>query len=116
MAADRVVGSDELSTLRATVGEAQVMEEGGYTYVHLPFLTFLSGNEEVTSEAVIVPQQVPSLGGYTTRLLLKQPTRTPVNWAVVTVLGQSWHTWSWNSVPSSMPLIEILGNHLKALR
>lgn len=116
MAADRVVSSVELATLRAAVGEAQVIEEGGYTHVYLPSLTFFSAGDELTSEAIIVPQLVPSLGGYTTRLLLKQPTRKPLNWTVVTVLGQSWHTWSWNTVPGTLPLIEILGNHLKALR
>lgn len=64
---------------------------------------------------VLVPQKVASLGGYDSRLLLETATAKNVNWTVVSALGSAWHTWSWNLISGDLPLVEILGNHLKAL-
>ena len=97
-------------------GAPQVMYEGGYTYVALPGLRFMAQGEAVEMTALLVPQQVPALGGYTTRLLLERSAGKPgVNWTTVQVLGRVWHTWSWNNIPSSWPWPEILAAHLKVL-
>lgn len=97
-------------------GEPQAIEEGGVTYVVLPGLRFTSGGETVEINALLVPQQVASLGGYTTRLLLEtRPPKALPNWSVVHALGSPWHTWSWNGIPSHWPWREILATHLKAL-
>jgi hypothetical protein len=70
----------------------------------------------VETNALLVPQSVPALGGYTTRLLLESRVPKPMpNWGVVTALGRPWHTWSWNNVPANWPWAEILASHLKAL-
>jgi hypothetical protein len=91
------------------------LHEGENTFVHLPGLRFQSQGAEIEVEGLLVPQSVPSLGGYTTRLLLAQPAPKPLGWSTVVVLGRSWYTWSWNNVPAEWPWPQILAAHLKAL-
>ena len=56
-------------------------------------------------------------GGYTTRLFLSERlTQRGQNWSVHNILGREWHTWSWNDVPPTLPLMQILLAHLGALR
>jgi hypothetical protein len=100
---------------KAAFPDAHVTTEGGHDFVIVPSLRFDSNGQEYEMLTVIVPEQVSQLGGYTTRLLLERATTKPVNWTTVPILGRSWSTWSWNNVPSNIPLLEILGNHLSAL-
>ncbi|TAJ73711.1 MAG: hypothetical protein EPO51_04330 [Phenylobacterium sp.] len=108
---------DRLAPLQTLCrGEPSVRTESGVTYVVLPGLRFTSAGAEQEINGVLVPQQVPELGGYTTRLLLEsKPPKPELNWTMVSVLGRQWNTWSWNNIPGSWPWVEILAAHLKAL-
>lgn len=116
MSEDSAAGSDELAALRSICPDLRVIEEGGARYIFLPGLAFFSAGGEFSMDAILVPQLVAALGGYTTRLLLKKRTPKALSWTTVTALGGAWETWSWNDVPADAPLIEILANHLKALQ
>jgi hypothetical protein len=96
-------------------GVPQVIHEGDFLFVRLPGLRFQSQGCEFETEGLLVPQTVPSLGGYTTRLLLEHAVPKPLSWSTVVALGRSWHTWSWNNVPPEWPWPQILAAHLKAL-
>jgi hypothetical protein len=111
----RAVSSEELAALQAACPGASVLSEGNNIFVHLPRLRISSGGQTYETDALLLPHQAPEYGGYTTRLFLSSPTPKPVGWTTVTALGRTWSTWSWNNVPATDPLIEILGNHVKAL-
>jgi len=100
--------------LRAACPAARILSEGGITYISLPDLRFQSGNQTIAREALLCPQQH---GGYMTRLFFHQPVPGKGNnWTLHQILGRTWHTWSWNNVEASLPVADILANHLRALR
>lgn len=106
----------QLVALRGLCQSARLVSEQDALYVHLSDLKFLCNEQEHTCDALLSPYEVAALAGYTSRLLFKEmPPKGGLNWTVVTALGQQWHTWSWQGIPSEWPLIEILSNHLKAL-
>jgi hypothetical protein len=113
---DESMEAQELADLVSMCsGAPVVLREGGFRFVRLPGLRFTSRGIVHEMEALLVPQTVPTLGGYTSRLLLERRTPAQLNWATVTALGRPWETWSWNNVPSNWPWREILASHLKAL-
>ncbi|HTK31246.1 MAG TPA: hypothetical protein VL332_04735 [Candidatus Saccharimonadaceae bacterium] len=104
---------DELQELRAVCPGAVEMSEAGVRYISLPRLN-VPGVGEL--DGLLRPQQAAS-DGYVTRLYLSAPVPGKgQNWGTQHILGRTWHTWSWNNVPSSYRLSQILANHLRALR
>lgn len=101
-----------MEELMAVCPGAREHVEAGIKYIHLPALK-LPGNLGVM-EALLCPQQH---GGYTTRLFLTSAIPSKgANWTSHTILGRTWYTWSWNNVPANMRPVEILLEHLRALR
>ena len=91
------------------------MHEGGVTYVHLPKLRLPPSCGSKDVEGLLRPGPGPD--GYTTRLFLSEPCPGKgQNWTVHQILAKTWHTYSYNNVPSDLPLIEIFSNHFKVLR
>ncbi len=92
------------------------MTEGGKEYILLPNLKFTSDGAEVVLDALLRPGEH---SGYPTRLFLARafPSKGQgAGWSVHTILGRTWHSWSWNGVPSDLPLPQILLGHLWVLR
>lgn len=105
---------DGRSALEAAYPDARLLTEAGITYVYIPKLKFETGGSTMEMEALLCPQQH---GGYTTRLFLShQVPGRGGNWSTFGILGKQWHTWSWNNVSANRPWLEILANHLCALR
>jgi len=103
---------DQLEELRRLCPGAQELPQGGTEYIFLPALKHPCAPG--TLDALLCPQQH---SGYPTRLFLSAPiTGKGANWSTHTILGRTWHTWSWNHVSSDQRLAEILAQHLRALR
>jgi hypothetical protein len=104
----------QLETLRHLSTTATVMSEAGIKYVYLPGLKVTVAGVVRELDALLCPMQH---GGYTTRLFLSAPIpERGKNWTAFTILGRTWHACSWNNVPASLPLLQILRAHLEAMR
>ena len=104
---------DELVELQAICPGASEMTEAGMKYHFLPKLN-VPGVGEL--DGLLRAQQASS-DGYTTRLLLSKPVPGKgQNWTEHRILDRTWHTCSYNNVPATDRLAQILANHLRALR
>ena len=109
-----MIQENQMSPLISLCPEAVVMADSGINYIYLPKLKVMSANISHTTDALLCPVKH---GGYTTRLFLS--TRIPGrgnNWSVHTILGRTWHTWSWNNVPDTLTPTQILSAHMRALQ
>lgn len=106
--------TQQFEDLQAIVPGAIVMRDGAIDYVFLPGFKMQVAGTERMLDCLLCPVQH---GGYTTRLFLSERlTQRGQNWSVHNILGREWHTWSWNDVPPTLPLMQILLAHLGALR
>jgi hypothetical protein len=105
--------TDEMDDLKRMCPGVQEMIESGVEYIFLPELKHPCAPG--TLDALLCPQQHSS-GSYPTRLFLSVPIGKWPNWSTHTILSRTWHTWSWNNVPASQRLAEILAQHLGAFR
>jgi len=104
---------DEMEELRAICPGAEEIKEVGTRYVFLPGLDVPGAGR---MDCLLRPQQAAG-DGYVTRLYLSAPVPGKgQNWTQHQILDRTWHTWSWNHVPASDRLSQILANHLRALR
>lgn len=111
----------QLSLLQAIYPDARQVEESSQSMVLLPTLKVALGSEFRAMKGLLHPGPH---SGYTTRLFLSETLQaerpvigsSPANWTTHILLGHAWHTWSWNQVPASLPLVQILIAHLDALR
>jgi hypothetical protein len=105
---------DPLAELTLFCLGARLFTEAGHRYVDLPGLSFTSDGQQVVRDALL---GIDAHGGYLTRLFLSAPVPNKGgNWSTHVVLGRTWHTWSWNHVPATLRLAQILAEHLRALR
>jgi hypothetical protein len=105
----------QLALLRELCPAAEVWREGGQPAVFMPGVQFKVGNARHTRDLLLWPQ---AREGYETRLFLSETVTASVakNWNVFNMFDRSWYACSWKGVPSSLPWIEILANHLSAFR
>lgn len=105
---------EELAEILQVCPSAKEMAEGGHRYIHFPALRMPPGRDPTEQEALLC---LTSRDGYATRLFLaKVVSGTRFSWTSFNILDRQWHTWSWKDVPPSLRPIEILAQHLKALR
>lgn len=111
-----MIASDEqLAELHVVCPGAEVLQEGGVTYIYLPVLKVPAGCAPQVVEGLLRPGQGPD--GYTSRLFFSaQFPGKGQNWTDHRILDKTWYTFSYNGVPSELRLIEILANHLQALQ
>jgi hypothetical protein len=103
-----------METLRALCEKPAAMTEGGTRYIYLPQLKFVAAGIQRESDALLCPGPH---NGYTTRLFLSAPIpERGANWSQWQIFGRTWHTWSWQNVPANLPMIQMLLEHLRALR
>lgn len=105
---------EHLNEVQLACAGASMMDESGREYIHLPALKLPEGCRPDQVDGLLCLSQH---SGYLTRLFLAQviPGRG-ANWTAHVILGRTWHTWSWNHVPSSLRPMEILAEHLRGLR
>lgn len=103
---------DAMRELKQICPGAQVMAEGGITYIFLPGLKHPCAPGIL--DGLLCPQQH---GGYTTRLFLSAAVPGKGNnWSAHAILSRTWYTWSWNNVTANQRPVEILAQHMRALR
>lgn len=106
--------AEQLEALKDLCEAAHVMREGAQEIVYLAKLKIRVGDARFVVDAILWPGPH---AGYTTRLFLSQPFPAKArNWTVHQVLGRPWHSWSWQGVPASLPLPQMLLCHLDALK
>lgn len=103
---------DELAEIQELYPGAKEMFEGGARYIHIPSLKLPDGS---VVEALLQPQ--PGNGGYVTRLYLPAPVpEKGANWTPFRALEKQWYSWSWQGVPETDRMAQILAQHLAALQ
>jgi len=109
-----VIQENQMSPLISLCPEAVVMADAGTNYIYLPKLKIRSAQTVLRIDALLCPVKH---GGYMTRLFLSEkiPGRGN-NWSTHSILGRTWHTWSWNNVPESLSPTQILSAHMRALQ
>ena len=109
-----MVDASQIQELKSFYPGATVIPDGGIDYIHIPRLRLPKGNTPDVVDALLCPQQY---GGYTTRLFLSEVILGKnVAWTPHRVIDKEWHTWSWNNVPPTLRLAQILAEHLRALQ
>lgn len=107
-------GTLSLEPLFAICANPAEMAEGGVSYIYLPELKILAAGTERVLDALLRPGPH---NGYTSRLFLSiQVPERGANWTQWQIFGRTWHTWSWQNVPAELPLIQMVLEHLRALR
>lgn len=108
------VTPEQLHPMSSICESAELFSESAQEYVFLRKLRIRVGTENYVVDALLSPT---SHTGYTTRLFLSQAfPNKGANWSVHQILGRAWHTWSWQGVPTDIPLIQMLLSHLDALK
>jgi|SRR6185312_2710716 len=109
-----------LASLKAVCAGAEEKQEAGHRYVYLPQLKVPVGGVVKVLDALLA---ITGESGYPTRLFLAEQITErqtigdkPANWSQHSVLGRSWWTWSWRDVPVTLPEVQILLSHLRALQ
>ena len=114
-----ITADARLDSLLGMYQDAAIKTEAGKEYVYLPKLRFKVGEAPKEMDALLC---LTAEGAYLTRLFLAEsiPERPNVHGAAWIaprmIFGRVWHTWSWQNVPASLPLIQVLLDHLNALR
>lgn len=104
----------QLESMQAVCAGAVVKQEANYEFVFLPSLNVQVGDQIKVMDALLA---VKEHSGYMTRLFLaEQITERSLNWTQHQIFGKNWWTWSWQNVPATLPWIQILLDHLRALK
>lgn len=107
---------DKLAGLRVICPEAAWRSEAGKDYVYLPGLKVSTDGRVIEMDALLRPGEH---SGYASRLFLVEALPAKGRggaWTAHAICGRTWHTWSWNNVPATLPLAQMLLEHLWALR
>lgn len=107
---------DRLAGLRVICPGAAWFSDGGKEYVFLPSLKITTDGKIVVMDALLRPGEH---SGYKTRLFLAESLPSKGRgggWTVHSICSRTWHTWSWRDVPDTLPLPQMLLEHLWALR
>lgn len=109
-----VIPAEKIDELKASFPEATVSREAGSSYILFPQLKATFAGEVRCMDVLLCPI---AHSGYTTRLFLSEPIHARgQNWSEHFILGKKWHTPSFNNVPETLPLKEILMAHLRPLK
>ena len=109
-----MIQENQMETLVSLCPEVAVMPDAGVNYIYLPKLKIKSVNIVHTVDALLCPTKH---SGYTTRLFLSERiSGRGKNWSTHSILGRTWHTWSWNNVPETLSPTQILSAHMRALQ
>lgn len=101
-----------LAEIQALIPGARELTEQGRRYIYLPTLT-LPGSGDSREALLCLSEH----SGYATRLFLSAKVEGKgENWTIHQILDRPWHSWSWRDVTANRRPIEVLANHLRALR
>ncbi len=107
----------ELRELDQLCAGAKEYTEFGNNYILLPQLRLPGGCTPAAVDALL---SLSSRDGYPTRLFFAQhvTSKNGLNWNAqnVPILQRSWFAYSWNCVSNQGRPVEVLAQHLRALR
>lgn len=107
------IPDDRIEAFKKAFPDAYAFSEAGIDYVKIPNMPATLAGMKRTLDVILCPMKH---GGYTTRLFLpEQISSKGQNWTVHIIQGKPWHTFSFNNVPSTLSLHEILLAHLMVL-
>jgi hypothetical protein len=111
-----VIDKAELEEVQAVYPGASAMSEGEKDYIFFPELKVRVGENEHCVSGLLLPSAHSS--GYMTKLFLSsQIPGSALNWNFTDrILDRTWYSWSWQGVPASMRLLQILAGHLGAFK
>ena len=111
------ISAEQLEAARVVYSDAAVLRDGPYEFLFIPRLLIRVGAGDRLVDALLCPERHAS-GGYPTRLFLSEPIPYPgtANWRQDSIGGRTWHTWSWDRVPPSDCLLQVLAAHLRAFK
>jgi len=108
------IHEEDVAKLKRYFPEATVSQEAGSSYIFFPQIKASFAGEERSMPALLCPMKHSN---YTTRLFLPEPIHARgQNWTEHFILGEKWYTPSFNNVPDTLPLIQILTAHLRPLQ
>lgn len=106
--------TEKANTLANTWPSIRIITDASIQYVYIPNLKITCKGEDVVVEALLCPSKH---GGYMTRLFISKPlTQACKNWTQHAICGKTWHTWSWQGIPETLDLMQMILGHVRALR
>jgi len=108
--------NEELETLKLVSPEVMSAEEAGAELFMLPQFQLPPGCKPDQVDLLLCPT---SRDGYPSRLYFAQQVTspTPRNWnGQWFVLERHWHAFSWKVTAENLTLVQILQEHLEALK
>lgn len=111
------ISEDQIAELKELCPEVSRAEEGGFTYFLLPKLQLPEGCEPAVCDALLCPSMRDN---YPSRLYFRQVVKSKqaLNWHMqnIVILGVPWSVYSWKTMPRERRLIQMVAEHLRALR
>jgi hypothetical protein len=108
---------DQLDEVRVHVTELKLAEEAGLPYILLSPLKLPAGCRPASVDALLSPT---GRDGYTSRLFFaeKITCKRELNWnsVGVRILDRNWYAFSWKTNRENLRLLQMVLDHLAALR
>lgn len=109
--------SEQIQLLRSIFGpKAEERRDGQNLYIFIPGLTMPQGCTPERTDALFCTRlYAPTVGGYTSRLFLKDYVKsphTPNNYNPYLIASETWYAFSHNNVQQG-PFPEMIMNHLR---
>lgn len=102
------------AALQALHEACRLLREGGNPVVLLPGFAFKAAGAEQHMDLLLHPS---AHSGYATRLFFERAiTGRGSNWTQHRVTDRSWWAPSWKDVPATMPWLNMLSAHLRAVQ
>ena len=108
---------EQIDSLKVICPGVQQGNEGGATYFLLLQLKLPDGCQPAEVDVLLRPTN--SGDGYNSRLYFAQPVQSQkaLNWTgQARILERNWHVFSWQVQAQNLTLVQILQEHLDALR
>jgi hypothetical protein len=110
--------TEQIELLKRVYGfGVEERKEGDTCYMFIPGLPMPQGCTPKTTDAMFCTAPYSTVGGYTSRLFLKdhvQSPHTPNNWQPYLLMRETWFAYSHNNVQSG-PYPEMIINHMRGL-
>lgn len=107
---------DQVEELRGVFTRPQVADEAGLTYILLEQIALPAGCSPPVVDALLCPQP---RDGYTSRLFFsaKVTCGKPLNWNKEDrILERNWFAFSWKTNRENLRLLQMVLDHMAALR
>jgi len=99
--------------LKAAFPDAKTVVDGAVGAIYLPAAKFKAGGADRQMSLLLYPEKH---GGYDTRLFFEQEiVGRGQNWTPHVVAGRAWVAPSFNHVPPTLPLLQMLAAHLRVV-